>query len=325
MGWFVGFGGKCELFSLHLVSRSCDPKLRGLPALSIKRLVRPVLIAIVPAALAATAIAVSLPAGAAHAGAPARVASHKQAAVVNVFPGAATLAGRAGLDDTQTGPNWAGFVVTGPKFRYVKATFYVPRLNCHKTPGSTRLPALGADWVGLDGYNQSNPTVEQDGVTAQCQNGVPSYSAWYEMFPKPPVYPNMVISPGDKIVADVFYDRVKHKYRLDLADVTDGQGFSLWQRCPNHFCQNISAEVITESPAESASVNSKYYPLADIGTSNFWHVAVSDMAGQKAGLSSGSWNTTRLVMTGNAGRVKASTSGLGGGGTAFRTYWEHAS
>lgn len=310
--------------------------------MSIKRLVRPVLIAVVPAALAATAIAVSLPAGASPgaAASPAKAAAHTHAAVVNVYPGAATLARatpvaatpataalarHAVRDDTQTGPNWAGFVVTGPRFRYVKATFYVPRLNCRKTPGSTRLPALGADWVGLDGYNQSNPTVEQDGITAQCQNGVPSYSAWYEMFPKPPVYPNMVISPGDKIVADVYYDHVKHKYRLDLADVTDGQGFSLWQRCPNHFCQNISAEVITESPAESASVNSKYYPLADIGTSDFWHIAVSDMAGQKAGLLSGSWNTTRLVMTGNAGRVKASTSGLGGGGTTFRTYWEHAS
>lgn len=300
--------------------------------------------AVVPAALAATAVAVSLPAGAAGAaagpgaaaagaaaagpgagaGAPHK-ASHTRVEVANVYPGAATRARLAGVHDTQTGPNWAGFVVTGPKFRYVKATFYVPRANCRKTPGSTRLPALGADWVGLDGYNQSNPTVEQDGITAQCQNGVPSYSAWYEMFPKPPVYPNMVVRPGDKIVADVFYDHVKHKYRLDLTDVTDGEGFSLWQRCPNRFCQNISAEVITESPAESASVNSKYYPLADIGTSDFWHIVVSDMAGQKTGLSSGNWNTTRLVMTGNAGRVKAATSGLGSGGTAFRTYWEHAS
>lgn len=311
----------------------------------IKRLVRPVLLAAVPAALAAAAVAVSLPAGAAPA-APAAGAretaartgaggtSHRQSAVVNVYPGAATLAGRTGrtaptgrtgLNDTQTGPNWAGFVTTGDKFRFIKAAFHVPRVNCHRTRGTTKLPALGADWVGLDGYNQSHPTVEQDGVTAQCQNGVPAYSAWWEMYPKPPVYPNMTVSPGDVIVADVFYDHVKHKYRLDLTDVTNGQGFSLWQRCATRHCTNTSAEVITESPAETAAVNSKYYPLADIGTSTFWHIVLTDLAGHKTGLSSGNWNTTRLVMTGAGGRVKASTSGLGGGGTTFRTYWEHSS
>lgn len=299
--------------------------------MSMRRLVRPVLIAAAPAALAAAVVATCLPAGAASTAGRAATstvgnpAAHAAVRPINVYPGAATLAVHAGLNDTETGPNWAGFVASGPRFRFIKATFFVPRVNCRKTPGTTRLPALGADWVGLDGFNQNHPTVEQDGITAQCQNGVPSYSAWYEMFPKPPVYPNMFIRPGDKIVADVFYDRAKHKYRLDLADVTDGQGFSLWQRCPNRFCQNISAEVITESPAQSASANSKYYPLADIGTSTFWNIALSDMAGQKGGLGSGAWNTSRLLMTGSGGRLKAWTSNAGAGGTKFYTVWKHAS
>jgi hypothetical protein len=253
--------------------------------------------------------------------------AHRQhATALTGYPGAATqVTGKAlGLNDTETGPNWAGFVTSGTNFRYIQATWLVPRVNCRKTPGTTRLPALGADWVGIDGFNQNNPTVEQDGITAQCVDGVPSYLVWYEMFPKPPVNMAVNINPGDEIVADVFYDHVKHKYRLDLRDVNNGERFSVSQRCPNRHCQNVSAEVITESPAESASTNTKYYPLADIGTSTFWHIIVTDMAGHKSGLDSGAWNTTRLVMTGGGGRIKASTSNLGSGGRAFRTYWEHA-
>ena len=274
----------------------------------VTRLTRTMLIAAVPAAalIAATVVA-SLPAAA-------------QKAIA--FPGAATRA--AGLNDTQTGPNWAGYVASGTKFRYIKATFTVPRANCGRTRGTEQKPAMAADWVGLDGYNENNATVEQDGVTAICIGGGASYQAWYEMFPKPPVYPNIIIRAGDTIAADVFFDQKKHAYRLDLSDVSDGQGFSIWKRCPVSYCQNVSAEVITESPAMSAAANTKYYPLADFGASTFWHIGITSMAGQKGGFGSGIWNATRLMMADSSGRTKAWTTNLSAGGTAFRTYWKNA-
>src|SRR5271170_7873186 len=64
-------------------------------------------------------------------------------------------------------PNWAGYVAYGTKFRYVQATFEVPRLNCHQTPG-TGIPAMASAWVGLDGAGSR--TVEQDGVLGECSH-----------------------------------------------------------------------------------------------------------------------------------------------------------
>lgn len=79
--------------------------------------------------------------------------------------------------------NWAGYVAGRPgvKFRYVRAVFFVPYLDCASTPSS-----FSGHWVGLDGAG--NSTVEQDGILAACQGTTPQYSARYEMFPLPPVY-----------------------------------------------------------------------------------------------------------------------------------------
>ena len=48
-------------------------------------------------------------------------------------------------------------------------------------------------------------TVEQDGILAACQGTTPVYSAWYEMFPLPPVYSNITVRPGNSIVASAYY------------------------------------------------------------------------------------------------------------------------
>jgi Peptidase A4 family len=79
--------------------------------------------------------------------------------------------------------NWADYVAQrqGVRFRYVRAAFFVPYIDCASAPSS-----FSGHWVGLDG--QGNATVEQDGILAACQGSAPVYSAWYEMFPLPPVY-----------------------------------------------------------------------------------------------------------------------------------------
>ena len=60
--------------------------------------------------------------------------------------------------------NWGGYVAQqhGVKFRYVRATFFVPYVDCASTPSS-----FSGHWVGLDGAG--NATVEQDGILAACQ------------------------------------------------------------------------------------------------------------------------------------------------------------
>jgi hypothetical protein len=84
--------------------------------------------------------------------------------------------------------NWAGYATTRPRhpFRYLQATFFVQYINCSTNPDS-----FSAHWAGLDGFDTG--TVEQAGVLAACQGGIPAYDAWYEMFPDFPVYPNIAV------------------------------------------------------------------------------------------------------------------------------------
>ena len=218
--------------------------------------------------------------------------------------------------------NWAGYVASGNRFRFVQARFAVPVLNCRKTPGTAKTPAMVGVWVGLDGLGGRVVTVEQDGIAGQCVRGVPSYNAWWEMFPKAPVYPAMVIHARDVIQASVYYNSANRQYRLTLSDLSDGEGFSTSRRCGASSCHNGSAEVITEAPSVDVSSN-RLFPLAAFGTVGYSRIQVTDAAGQRGGFGSSLWQDTELVMVDTAGHVKAATSGLSHG-VAFKNAWERA-
>ena len=265
------------------------------------RFVRPVLLS-----LALPAVALLVTTGQANAAAPSPTAPTPMASgpVANVTMG-------------DSSPNWAGWVAYGTKFRYVQATFKVPKLDCRKTPG----PAVASEWVGLDGAGTH--TVEQDGIAAECAHGAASYYAWWETFPKAPVYPRWRVGAGDTINTSVWYDSAARKYRFDLKDQSNGQEFSDWEKCGTSSCRDSSAEVITESPGESAS-GSKYYPFADCGTSSFWGISITDAGGKRGGFEYWDWSSGPVTMVGESGHEKAATGGLGAGGTAFKTYWKQA-
>jgi len=127
-----------------------------------------------------------------------------------------------------TSADWAGYVVAttlnSPQnnaITDVKGSWIVPTVSGSVTPN-----AFSASWIGIDGY--ASNTVEQIGTDANVNNGVAVYAAWYEMFPKPPVYLNMTISAGDTISAEVNYLGMG-KFRLSITDVTTGETFSTIQ------------------------------------------------------------------------------------------------
>jgi Peptidase A4 family len=235
--------------------------------------------------------------------------------------------------DTAKSTNWAGYVATGNKtgaqFRYVQATFTVPSLNCAAAPGTTSAPATVSAWVGLDGvgYNfGSSSTVEQDGIVGQCVNGVAEYGAWWENYPNLPTYPNITVSAGDAIEADVYYDSARTvaqgQYNFTLTDVTTGQSFGTWQKCGASSCKNSSAEVITEAPSDSTT--GAVLPVADYGLANFENVAITDRAGQRAGVTSSNWISTEVLQVNSAGTVLQQPGSLYGG-AAFTDTWKRAS
>src|SRR6266516_2368609 len=189
--------------------------------------------------------------------------------------------------------NWGGYVAQrqGVRFRYVRATFFVPYVDCASTPSS-----FSGHWVGLDGAG--NATVEQDGILAACQGSTPTYSAWYEMFPLPPVYSAMTVRPGNSIVASAYYDSGTGKFTLSLTDTTNGQHFSHTLACPAQSqCQRLSAEVISEAPSSGTSI----LPLTNFRAESFSDVAVTNSHGERAGLRGPAWDTfgvTTQSMTG---------------------------
>jgi hypothetical protein len=215
------------------------------------------------------------------------------------------------------GPGWAGYMARDTRFRYVQAQFRLTRLDCAKTPGTQDDQAQMADWVGLDGWN--NKTVEQDGIGGFCDDGVPSYSAWWETYPKPPHY-IFSVHADDEFMATVFYSR--GKYKLTLVDYTSGQSFSVWERCGASRCANSSAEVITEDPGKLDSKTNADFPLADSGSTEFWNIKVTDQSGLKGNFDTDPWQDYQITMTDKSSKLMMKTGSLFDNGTAFQTFWK---
>ena len=208
--------------------------------------------------------------------------------------------------------NWGGYVAggRGVRFRYVRATFFVPYLDCASSPFS-----FSGHWVGLDGAN--SPTVEQDGILAACQGTTPEYLAWYEMFPLPPVYSKMTIRPGNSIVASVYYNAGSRQYTLTVTDTTSGTQFTATKACPaGAACQRLSAEAISEAPSNGNTI----LPLSNFRAENFCNVAVTDQQGRHGGLRARWWDTLDVVTAGAHGTILDRPTSIAKG-RAFSDYW----
>src|SRR5205814_8270729 len=101
--------------------------------------------------------------------------------------------------------NWSGYSsmtsLTAPQSGAVSAvsgSWTVPAV-------SGKGAAYSAFWLGIDGYSSSS--VEQIGTDSDLVNGVPTYYAWYEMYPNPfHKITSITVAPGDLISASVTAD-----------------------------------------------------------------------------------------------------------------------
>ncbi|MBO0772294.1 MAG: hypothetical protein J2P35_12625 [Actinobacteria bacterium] len=234
--------------------------------------------------------------------------------------GAAAPAGTAGSFSTvaRESSNWAGFAVSQgtTTFRYVSATFYVPRLDCSGVSADN--PTFSSHWVGLDGWRQNSTTVEQTGVLAACYPDssnvvVPMYAAWWEMFPNLPSYPAVTIHGGDRITASVYYNKSTRKFELTLTDNSTGKGFSRTESCPSGFtCRRLSAEAISEAPSDATT--GATLPLADYQGATFANVAITNTSGtHKGGISSNYWTDFRISQISDGTNTDASGNAIPAG------------
>lgn len=208
--------------------------------------------------------------------------------------------------------NWAGYAVSraGAAFRYVQAAFFVPYVDCSRTPNS-----YSAHWLGLDGLGSSS--VEQLGVAAGCVGSVPQYYAWYEMYPKA-VSVALSVHPGNAIHASVFYRSASHRFVLKLQDTTTGRQFSRSVKCAAKACVRSSAEVISEAPSDNSGA---IMPLADYRAASFSAISITNERGRPGGLKSKWWNTYQIVQVGQASHELAAQPTATYQGQAFSNYW----
>jgi hypothetical protein len=146
-----------------------------------------------------------------------------------------------GYGNFASSSGWGGYVATSGSFKSIVGSWTEPTVTC------TSSQNLFAPWVGVDGYGSSS--VEQTGVQVSCSTGKPVYSAWYEMYPKQPVYISTSKYPSaanDKFTGTVTVSGTS--YHITLKDNTKGWSFSTTQ---SYNGENVSAEAIIESPSAS--------------------------------------------------------------------------
>jgi hypothetical protein len=199
-----------------------------------------------------------------------------------------------------TSTNWSGYAVTGGTYRSVSANWTQPSVSCSSAN------TWSSFWVGLDG--DTSNTVEQTGTEADCSNGHPVYSGWYEMYPKYPKNYATTVAPGDHMSASVTTSG-NGSFTLTLTNST--RGWTQRTTARLRSARLASAEVIAEAPSSSSGV----LPLANFGTVGF-----SGSTANGATLTSSTPGIDPITMQ-SGSTVKAQPSGISNG--SFSVTWKH--
>jgi hypothetical protein len=211
--------------------------------------------------------------------------------------------------------NWAGYAdvsTVAQHFTKVSGNWKVPAITC------TAEDRVTSEWVGLDGATTS--TVEQDGTSAQCFEGVAIYYSWYELFPANTVEVGTTVAAGDAISASV--TRSGDSYTLKLTDSTHtANSFSHTATCALATCLDESAEWIAERPAYSTT---GIVPEAQFKTVSFTAASVT-AAGKTTSISgySGTNDDITCVDSTDSYDIVA-TSALGSAGNSFTNTWKNS-
>jgi hypothetical protein len=188
----------------------------------------------------------------------------------------------------ETSANWAGYAVTHRKpFASVTGRWVQPSATCAGLSST-----YSAFWVGLGGFARSSFAVEQTGTAANCAGGSPSYSAWYELYPKPPVMVKLRVRPGNRLSGTVSV--AKKTVLIRLKNVTTGRLFTktLGMNRPDLG----SAEWVAEAPSGcNFSGNCGTLPLTNFGTVSFSH-ATATVRGHKGRISDPVWSSTSIEL-----------------------------
>ncbi len=213
---------------------------------------------------------------------------------------------------------WSGYVVEGPSpgsISNVTGSWTVPTVNCAKSVNSSVLV-----WVGIDGWNTQNETVEQIGTRADCSHGVASYVGWYEFWPRQPntvTISNITIHPNDLITASVNGSNRSKWFSMKIFDETTKTSSHV--RGEYTIAKLVTGEWIVEVPMNGPRLvmgNFTSFRFKSIyATVNGERQALISLTGT-AGIT-----ITRLTFVCGEGTVKAVTSRIERIDNSFSITW----
>ena len=215
-----------------------------------------------------------------------------------------------------TSPNWSGYVAYASfnevSFNQVSAQWVEPTVTCPKKAAWTLF------WVGFDGWPKTNGTVEQGGTSAQCERGVPQYSAFVEMWPTMAVTSIFSVNAGDQISASVVYSTTTQQFLITVTDITSGMSKMVPETCaPGLACARTSAEWVAESPAHFGTKN--WFPLANYGTMAFTQAQATNAQGVTGPISDAHWVNSGIERIAGPAKALAKVSTLETNGTGAGT------
>lgn len=215
----------------------------------------------------------------------------------------------SGADSSVCSTNWSGYAdsVSGG-VTFVSGSWVVPAISCPSS-GTTYV----AIWVGIDGYTSN--TVEQTGTLGECNNGVATYSAWYEFYPNPSVTISSIsVSPGDSITASVSGSSGQF-----TTTITDGTQSNSASGTVSGAAQS-SAEWVVERPALCMGAHCVLTTLANFGSSGFTSASV--MVNGVGGPISAFNDVAITMIGGNNGPILAEPSSPSTDGTSFSVAYQ---
>lgn len=212
--------------------------------------------------------------------------------------------GYSAFTGTHANPNPTYDTVTG-----AAGTWKVPHVTA-SAGGDT----YSAAWVGIDGF--VNSTVEQIGTEHDVISGIPTYFAWFELFPADSqLIEGFPVDPGDKIEAQVTSKGLdaatNNLFRLVIKNHTKRVKFVVYQSTlPGNPAHLSSANWIVEAPATSLPANCiGILPLANFGTI-FFEDCQAIINGRTGPIRDKHWTFTAITMVTTGGVVKDIPSGL---------------
>jgi Peptidase A4 family len=215
-----------------------------------------------------------------------------------------------------TSSNWSGYAVSsdGATFTDVKGRWTQPSVTC--VPGQS----YSSFWIGLGGAFPQSQGLEQTGTEGDCSLPRPTYSAWYELIPAPPVRLPLAVSAGDVISAQVTQNE-DATATLTVRDETAGTSSVVQVPVPSP--DYTSAEWIAEAPSQCSPFARnlcRVQPLANFGTVAF-SAATATANGHEGPIADPAWSADPVTLQATSGELAAEPSELASDGGSFNVTW----